>query len=75
MMLCGAGGSDEASTKISASKGKYKIRLRTEGNKVEGGYRYLFSIRYVKALSGDDTSKASKGDDDDKGSSDDKSFA
>ena len=66
------GGSDEASTKISASKGKYKIYLRTDGTKVEGGYRYLFSIRYLKALSGgDDTSKASKGDDDDKGSSDD----
>jgi hypothetical protein len=63
-------GSQDSTVKLAADKGSYKITVEAYGawhpSELEGGYRYEFNIKFIKALAdGDSVSKAKKGDDDD----------
>ena len=53
-------------------KDDYNLRIfGVDGSKLDGGFRYILGVKYVKALDDDDkqqAAKASDDDDDDKGS-------
>jgi hypothetical protein len=71
-------GISDQTVKVSVEKGTYTIRIfGVDGSRLEGGFRYIFGIKYKGALDKDGTKKAGAddGDDksaDDKGSDDDK---
>ncbi len=52
--------------KVDVPKGKYKIRIYgVDGSKLEGGFRYIFEIKLVKAGAGKPPQGTKSGDDDD----------
>lgn len=64
-------GISDQTVKVSVEKGTYTIRIfGVDGSRLEGGFRYIFGIKYKGALDKDGTKKAGADEADDKGSDD-----
>jgi hypothetical protein len=64
-------GAKDTALKVPLEKGTYKLIIEgVDGSHIEGGYRYILGVKFIKALGKDDKIQAGKGKGDDKGTDD-----